>query len=215
MQEFHDLYKQIETEKTKLETILLSGIKKLENEGLNTAKFDNTIFYYCSYSGDTEENNEYAYVQRMLYTHTLEDMVIKKHDGFKIWNYDELETLLIKWLNSLSIKEELTAKEIKNETSRAKTYFLEVLKDYELTNTDKEYFIANFNDNIKVITKEHRQERREHGEKVLDGNWITAIINIQAKLDFEEKLDELADEGYLEEDNPIWNISRKYDDLIK
>ena len=39
------------------------------------------------------------------------------------------------------------------------------------------------------------------------------MMNIHAELDFEEKIDTLSDEGYLEEDNPIWDMYHKYQDL--
>ena len=68
------------------------------------------------------------------------------------------------------------------------------------------FFVAEFNDNLQIINKNSRQERREHGEKILDKHWIISIMNIQAKMDFEERISELEDEDYLEEDNHMYEV---------
>ena len=172
MQEFYDLVKKIEGEKQALEVMLETSLDSLRKRGLNTDKFEDSISYYRSFSGDTEEANHYAYIKMMINSHTIEDMVIKKHKNFKVWNFKKLQKLITDWVDSLSIKEEMTDQEIEKAISEAKDYFLNVLEDYKLTNTDNRSFIADFNDNIQLITKKKRQEYREHGERVLDKAWI-------------------------------------------
>lgn len=217
MVEFHNLVKQIDEERSKLEKILASSITKLQKAGLNTDKFENNLFYYDSFNekeGEEGENN-YAYIQRMIRFHSIENIVEQNNDGYKIWSFEELKKLIEDWINSLSIKELLSDAEIDKEIEESVKYFGEVSKDYKLADTETNYFIAKFNDDIKLISKSGRQERREHGEHILNKDWMISSINIIAKLDFEEKISNLRGEGYFVEDNPIFGIYEKYKQICQ
>ena len=209
MIEFYNLVKQLEKEKSELENILASSIVELEKAGLNTDKFEDTIFYTNSATDDIEEANEYAYIERMIGCHNIEYMVENKESSC-ISDYNKLKKLIEDWISSLSVRETLSDEEIDNQIEEAKKYFLEVLQDYKLADIDSDYFIERFNDDIKIIGKDSRQERREHGESIVDKDWVVSSLNIYAELDFEDKIREFREEEYNEANKPIWQIYEKY-----
>ena len=153
MIEFYNLVKQLEKEKSELENILASSIVELEKAGLNTDKFEDTIFYTNSATDDIEEANEYAYIERMIGCHNIEYMVENKESSC-ISDYNKLKKLIEDWISSLSVRETLSDEEIDNQIEEAKKYFLEVLQDYKLADIDSDYFIERFNDDIKIIGKD-------------------------------------------------------------